>query len=103
MSGNTTKQVLEYISQQVGYTNTGSAVTSYAITPSDSNPAGDFTNGMCRGIYVGVGGDVVAIVYQAGSKTAVTFKNAASGSVIPVRAIRVNATSTTATNLVALY
>ena len=68
----------------------------FAITPHDSN--NEATN--FRGVYVGVGGDVV-IVSQAG--TAVTYKNAASGSVIPMRGKRVNSTSTTATNLVGMY
>lgn len=76
------------------------ADTFAAITPSDTV---DLTlrQGMYpRGIYVGVGGDVV-IVTQGDN--AITFKNAVSGSVLPVRAKRVNSTSTTATNLVALY
>lgn len=65
-----------------------------AITPSDST---DFN--VCRGIYVGGAGNVVAVV----NGVAVTFSNAQAGSVIPVRASRVNSTNTTATNLVALY
>lgn len=66
-----------------------------AITPSDS------TNfDQCRSIYVGVAGDVVAV---RPDNTAVTFKNAVAGSTLPIEAIRVNSTSTTATDLVALY
>lgn len=68
-----------------------------AITPSDTV---NFTNGTCRGIYVGGAGNVV-IVPPEGS--AVTFTGALAGSVIPMNAIRVNSTSTTATNLVAIY
>lgn len=68
-----------------------------AITPHDTT---SFTDGICRAIYVGGAGAVVAVRKDG---TAVTFAAAVAGSVLPVRAIRVNATSTTATNLVALY
>lgn len=67
-----------------------------AITPSDST---NFEE--CRSIYVGVGGDVVVVL--PGSGGAVTFTAVPSGAILPVRAKRVNSTSTTATNLVALY
>lgn len=66
-----------------------------AITPSD---ASDFTN-VCRAIYVGVGGDVVAVAQSDG--TAYTFRNAPSGSYIHGFFRRVNSTNTTATNLIA--
>jgi hypothetical protein len=72
------------------------SASAAAITPHDTN---NFAGGVCRGIYVGVGGNIVAIV----NGTAVTFKGAAAGSVLPIAATRVNATSTTATDLVALY
>jgi hypothetical protein len=67
-----------------------------AITPSDTT---EFSH-VSRGIYIGVTGDVVAVMPD---DTAITFKNAVQGSVIPVVAKRVNATSTTATDLVALW
>lgn len=73
-----------------------SANVAVAITPDNAT---NFPDGQCRGIYVGVGGDVVAVVDGA----AITFKNAPSGAIIPIQATRVNSTSTTATNLVALY
>lgn len=73
-----------------------SANFAVAITKHDST---NFPDGQCRGIYVGVGGDVVAIVDGA----AITFKNAPSGAILPVQATRVNATNTTATDMVALY
>ncbi|AOY93869.1 hypothetical protein BKK79_00055 [Cupriavidus sp. USMAA2-4] len=50
-------------------------------------------------IRVGTGGDVVAV---CGDGTAVLFKNCFSGEVLPIRALRVNATGTTAMDLVAL-
>lgn len=76
------------------FTATGAA----AVTPSDTvaiSPTG------VRALYIGVGGDVAAVL--ADTTTAITFKNASAGSVIPVQAVRVNATNTTATNIVALY
>lgn len=74
----------------------GPALNFAAITPSDAT---DLT-AATRAIYVGVGGDVVAVTRDG---TAVTFKNAAAGSTINIRARRVNSTNTTATNLVALW
>lgn len=68
----------------------------FAITPSDTVNF-SFT---VRGIYVGGAGAVVA-VNEAG--TAVTFAAVPVGTILPIRATRVNATSTTATNLVGLY
>jgi pimeloyl-CoA synthetase len=67
-----------------------------AVTPSDST---NFTDGACLALYVGVAGDLV-VVDNYGHVT--TFKNAAVGY-HPIRAVRVNSTSTTATNIVALY
>ena len=68
----------------------------FAITTSDSV---DFTNSF-RAIYVGTAGDVVIVALDG---TAVTYKNAVAGSVIPMRGKRVNATNTTASNLVGIY
>jgi hypothetical protein len=68
----------------------------FAITPSD----GTNFNYSVRGIYVGVTGNVVC-VNEAG--TAVTFTAVPAGAILPVYAIRVNSTSTTATNMVGLY
>ena len=80
-------------------THGGSPITpardAFAITPSDSV---NFTT-TAKAIYVGVAGNVV-IVTKNGSD--VTFLGAVAGSVLPVQAVRVNATSTTATDLVGL-
>jgi len=73
-----------------------SAENIAAITPHDSNELANVS----RGIYVGVGGDV-KVTTRGG--TTETFKNAAAGSVLPVRAKLVFATGTTATNLLNLY
>lgn len=67
-----------------------------AITPSDSV---NFTNGICTSIWVGGAGIVQAVDWN-GNVVAFT---AVAGSVIPIYAIRVNSTSTTASLLVALY
>ena len=74
------------------------AYFSADITPSDST---DVSPGVCSAIYVGVGGDVA--IYSLGSSTPVIFKNAVAGQILPLRARRVLATGTTATNLIALY
>ncbi len=68
-----------------------------AITPTDDTDLPV----TCRGIYVGVGGDVAVIL--DGMITAMTFKNAAQGRVLPIRVRRVMATGTAATNLIALW
>lgn len=69
---------------------------AYAITKSDAT---DFAEGLCQAIFVGTAGNVV-VVFQDG--TTCVFKCAA-GQVLTVRAKRVNSTSTTASDMVALY
>ena len=78
-------------------TATHSATVCLAVTPSDST---DLTYSTCRAIYVGAVGDIS--IDDLGGET-VVFKGALAGSVIPVQTARVNATATTATDLVALY
>jgi hypothetical protein len=78
-------------------TATYTASTCLAVTPNDST---DLTLGTCRAIYVGEGGNI-ALVDGAG--TTVDFVGVTAGSVLPVQTARINATDTTATNLVALY
>jgi hypothetical protein len=58
------------------------------------------TGGIARALYVGVGGDVVAV---GPDDVAVTFKNVPTGALLPIATKRVNNTSTTATNLAVLY
>lgn len=67
-----------------------------AVTPSDTYP---IKGGPARALYVGGTGDVVALNENA---MPVTFVGVQAGSVLPIATIRVNATSTTATNIVAL-
>ena len=66
----------------------------FTITPSDET---NFTK-EARGIYVGTAGDVVAVCTGG----TVTFANVPAGAILPVRAIRVNSTNTTASDLVGL-
>jgi len=70
----------------------------FAITPSDTVNFTDIT----RGIYVGsiAGGAVVVAVGM--DNVAVTFSGVVAGSILPIRAKRVNSTNTTASSLVAL-
>lgn len=66
-----------------------------AVTTSDTV---DFTQGKTRALYVGVAGDVTAIV----GGVAVLFKALPVG-IHHIGCTRVNATATTATNMVGLY
>jgi hypothetical protein len=75
----------------------GSAVDAKPVTPSDTV---NLPNGPCRAIYVGGAGNLQIIT--AGGSTA-TFVGLAAGTVLPMGAVRVLSTSTTATNLLALY
>lgn len=67
-----------------------------AVTPSDSVSLSK----PCRALYVGGAGNLALLM---GDGTTVTFVGATAGSILPVRCLRVNSTSTTATNIVALY
>jgi len=72
------------------------AESFFAITPHDST---NFSQGTVRGIYVGTRGNVVAVTIAG---TAITFVDVPAGAILPIKAIRVNSTSTTASNLVGL-
>jgi len=67
-----------------------------AITPSDTV---DESAGPFKAIYVGVGGDIAIVGID---NVAVTFKNAISGSILPLIGRRVNNTNTGATNLIGI-
>lgn len=67
----------------------------FAVTPHDSNPLAETT----RALYVGSAGNV-ALVLASGAS--VTFANVAGGSWLPVRAVQVRATGTTASAIVAM-
>ena len=67
-----------------------------AVTPSDST---SFTQGPCRALYIGGAGNVSL----QSNGAAVVFVGLAAGTILPVETPRVNSTSTTATNIVALF
>ena len=67
-----------------------------AITPHAST---NFTDGACHAIYVGGAGNITAIVDGA----VALFTAVPVGTVLRIRATRVNAVGTTATAMVALY
>ncbi|HQY43007.1 MAG TPA: hypothetical protein PK450_02420 [Paracoccaceae bacterium] len=75
---------------------TAPAREAATITPNDAIDLAV----MPRAIYVGQSGDI-SVRFSGGQ--AVLFANAQAGSFLPVRAIGVNATGTTATGLVALW
>ena len=72
------------------------ALNFLPVTPSDTVnlPA------TARALYIGSGGDVVAI---NGDGTAVTFASVQTGTILPIFTKRVNASSTTADDIVALF
>jgi hypothetical protein len=67
-----------------------------AVTPSDTAP---IKGGMARALFIGVTGNV-SVVNENG--VAVVFKGVVAGSILPIVTNRVNATGTTATDIVAL-
>lgn len=71
--------------------------SAVAVVPHDTN---SFTRGVCQGIYVGGAGNVAAVMEDG---TVATFTAPPVGSILPIRAVRVNATNTTATLMLALY
>lgn len=73
------------------------AWTAAAVTPSDSV---DLTRTATRALYIGGAGNVVVVMSGGGT---VTFTGVLAGTILPIRVDRVNATSTTATNIVAMY
>lgn len=72
------------------------AERAFAITGNDSTDLTVYP----RAIYVGGAGNVK--VTTLGGDT-VTFNGALAGTILPVRAVRVFSTGTTATNLIGLY
>ena len=68
-----------------------------AITPSDAT---DLSADEFRGLFVGVAGDVA--IEPVGDTTPIVFKGLQAGSILPVAFDKVNATDTTATDIVGL-
>lgn len=68
----------------------------FAIVPHDGNDLAAET----RAIYVGAGG-ALSVRLAAGDE--IDFAGLAAGTLLPIRAIRVHATGTTAAQLLGLY
>ena len=77
-------------------TGTHPAEFAEAVTPSNTADL----DSVPRALYVGTGGDLSVNMPDGAT---ITFKNYPSGAFFPVRVARVNATGTTATDIVALY
>lgn len=67
-----------------------------SITPHNTT---NFSRGVCNAIYVGVSGDVTALHLDG---TVQLYKSVPIG-ILPIMALRVNSTGTTATTMLALY
>ena len=74
----------------------GPATRALSVTPNDST---DLAN-VARALWVGTGGNLNLLLI--GDTSPVVFANVPSGTLLPVRAKRVYATSTTATGIVAI-
>ncbi len=70
--------------------------SAFAIAPSDTVPLPSVT----RGIWVGGAGNV-SVVMRDGST--VVFVGVAVGTLLPLRVQQINATGTTATNMVGIH
>lgn len=73
---------------------TVSAHGAVAVTPSDATVLP-----VTRGLFIGTGGDVVVTMAD---EQVVTFANIANATLLPIQVQQVR-TSTTATNVLALY
>jgi len=71
------------------------ATSGFDIIPNDVVDLLEVT----RALYVGIAGDV-RVTFVSGAT--VTFGNVNAGTILPVRAVRVHATGTTASSLVGL-
>jgi hypothetical protein len=76
--------------------NSAPAESAVSVTPSDS---ADLAT-LCRAIYVGGAGN---LNLDMADGTTIVFIGLSSGQILPVRAKRVRSTSTTATNIIALF
>jgi hypothetical protein len=72
------------------------ATAAFPVTPSDTV---NFPQGTCRFLYVGNGGNIVAVI----GGLAVTYLNFPGGQFLPAECSRVNSTGTTASGIVAHY
>jgi len=75
------------------------AAHCYAVTPNDSI---DIPT-TAKAIYVGTTGDIKVELAGDNVGVATVFKTVPAGAFLPIRARRIWATGTTATNIVAMY
>lgn len=73
------------------------ARNSFSITPNDSIDL----SVTCRALFIGIGGDVSVIL--VGDTSPTVFKNIQAGTIVPISVKRVEATLTTATDILGLY
>ncbi len=78
-------------------TDTRSAASAVAVTPSDTTV---LTRG-CRALWIGGAGTVAVVM--ANDTAPVSLASVPAGTLMPVQAAKVMATNTTATLIVALY
>jgi hypothetical protein len=88
------------MSQGIVAAHTAPAVHALTVTPSDTATVSS-DGRSTRGLFVGTGGNVAVMLRD--DSTAVTLKNVASGSVLPIQVQFVMNTNTTATDIVALF
>lgn len=77
--------------------NTAPAIDAKSVTPNDST---DLSNSICRALYIGGAGN---ISLDTAEGTTLTFSALQAGTILPLQVKRVRATSTTATDIIALY
>lgn len=83
---------------------TSPALKFAAVTPSDTNNLALGSNSMyARGLYIGGAGNVAVVSAADDTETPVVFVGVPAGTVLPIQVRAVMSTSTTATNIVALY
>lgn len=75
------------------------ASEALAVTPSDSDADWD---PVPRGLYIGGAGDVT-VKMMGSNGNVVTFTAVPAGTILPIRARRVNSTGTTATAIVRIW
>jgi hypothetical protein len=82
----------------------GVLISALAVTPSDSADLAppDGNARPTRGLLVGGAGNVVVIMAD-GTSVTLTIPATACGLILPLAVMRIKATSTTATSIVAFY
>lgn len=83
---------MEYVTNKIS-----GAVSARAVTPSDT---ADFADGVCRALYITAAGNLAVLL--ANDTSALVYPVLA-GQILPVAAIRVDATGTTTAACVAWY